>query len=201
MIGEVRGVVRDRRAPVVTVEIAAGFGVEVWVPLSAWEELPLIGGEVRLFTHLVVREEEVQLYGFLRAEERETFRVLVRVPGVGPRTALALLSHMTVTELEEAVRQRDAARLRRVPGIGPKTAERLVLELKGRLTALPRRREQVSPEEESREGRRGLATEVLAALVALGYREGEVEGALRDLPGDLPLAEGVRWALQRLARG
>jgi Holliday junction DNA helicase RuvA subunit len=141
MIGRISGLLVDKTPPQVVVE-AQGVGYEIDVPMSTFYNLPAVGERVTLLTHFVVREDAQQLFGFLSAQERTTFRELVRISGVGPRTALGILSGMSVVELTQAVAQQEAGRLVKVPGIGKKTAERLLLELKGRLARcrLPRRR-------------------------------------------------------------
>jgi Holliday junction DNA helicase RuvA len=166
----------------------AGVAYEVDVPMSTFYALPATGESVSLFTHLVVREDAHNLYGFASAEERAAFRQLIRISGVGARTALSVLSGLSVSDLAQAIADQDAARLTRIPGIGKKTAERLLLELKGKLA------ESI----ESRSG--GRSSEVLQALVALGYSEKEASAAVKDLAADLPVAEAIRTALKTLAR-
>ena len=166
----------------------AGVAYEVDVPMSTFYALPATGETVSLFTHLIVREDAHNLYGFASAEERTAFRQLIRISGVGARTALSVLSGMSVHDLAQSIAEQDAARLTRVPGIGKKTAERLLLELKGKL----------AEGAESRTG--GRASEVLQALVALGYSEKEATAAVKDLAADMPVADAIRTALKTLAR-
>jgi Holliday junction DNA helicase RuvA len=147
---------------------------------------------VTLLTHFVVREDAQQLFGFLTAAERAAFRELVKISGVGPRTALAVLSGLGVGELADAVTRQDGARLVKVPGIGKKTAERLLLELKGRLgpdLALPA----AAPADDTQ-------ADIVQALLALGYNEREAQSALKALPKDVGVSEGIKLALRALTR-
>jgi holliday junction DNA helicase RuvA len=173
--------------PQVLIDVA-GVAYEVDVPMSTFYALPATGETVSLVTHLIVREDAHNLYGFASGEERTAFRQLIRISGIGARTALAVLSGMSVSDLAQSVAEQDAARLTRVPGIGKKTAERLLLELKGK----------VAEGGEARPG--GRASEVLQALVALGYSEKEAAAAVKDLAADLPVADAIRAALKTLAR-
>jgi Holliday junction DNA helicase RuvA len=164
-----------------------GVGYELDVPMSTFYSLPATGEAVTLHTHLVVREDAQALYGFYTLEERAAFRQLIRIAGVGARTALAVLSGMSVAELAQAVAAQEAARLTRVPGIGKKTAERLLLELKGKLA-------------EAKPAGASGGADVLNALLALGYNEKEALQATRGLAPGLSVAEGIRAALKSLAR-
>jgi holliday junction DNA helicase RuvA len=165
-----------------------GVAYELDVPMSTFYALPATGEAVMLFTHLVVREDAHNLYGFATGEERAVFRQLIRISGVGARTALAVLSGMSVGDLAQAVALQDAGRLVRIPGIGKKTAERLLLELKGKLV-------EATGQPASERG-----ADVVHALVALGYSEKEALAAARDLAPELPLAEAIRAALKTLVR-
>jgi Holliday junction DNA helicase RuvA len=170
-----------------------GVGYEVDVPMSTFFNLPSLGESVVLLTHLVVREDAHLLYGFLTEGERGTFRELVKISGVGPRTALAILSGLSVAELAAAVGRQDGARLVKVPGIGKKTAERLLLELKGKLgpeLALPAGAAALSDAQ----------ADIAQALQALGYNEREAQAAIKALPADVGVAEGIRQALKALNR-
>jgi len=166
----------------------AGVGYELDVPMSTFYSLPATGESVTLYTHLAVKEDSHSLYGFATLEERSAFRQLIRISGVGPRTALSVLSGLSVAELAQAVATQDQGRLTRVPGIGKKTAERLLLELKDKLkeTALA-----VGGER---------AGDVVHALVALGYSEKEALAATKSLAAGLSVAEGIRAALKALAK-
>ncbi len=191
MIGFLRGRLAAKHPPQVTVEVG-GVGYEVDVPMSSFYNLPATGEPVTLHTHLVVREDAHVLYGFATLEERAAFRELIRISGVGARTALAVLSGLSVTELAQAVALQEAARLTRVPGIGKKTAERLLLELKGKLA------EPIAGVGEARAA--GAAADILNALVALGYSEKEALGAIKGLAPGVSVAEGIRAALKGLAK-
>jgi Holliday junction DNA helicase RuvA len=194
MIGRINGLLVEKNPPQVVV-MANGLGYEVDVPMSTFCELPALGQEITLLTHLVVREDAQLLYGFSTGPERQAFRALIKISGVGPRIALAVLSGMTVDDLTQAVANQQTGRLQKVPGIGKKTAERLLLELKGRLgDALP--------------GAGGVGISVtdplsdtLHALVALGYSEREADAAVRVLAPGLSVDDGIRQALKSLARG
>jgi holliday junction DNA helicase RuvA len=166
----------------------AGVAYEVDVPMSTFYALPATGEAVSLYTHLLVREDAHNLYGFATLEERGAFRQLIRISGIGARTALAVLSGMSVADLAQAVTLQDGARLVQIPGIGKKTAERLLLELKGRVA------------EVAGEPARSRSGDVVNALVALGYSEKEALAAAHGLAPDLPVAEAIRAALKSLVR-
>jgi holliday junction DNA helicase RuvA len=185
VIGRLSGKLAGKHPPQVLVD-CNGVGYEVDVPMSTFYNLPAVGEAVTLHTHLVVREDAQTLYGFGSLEERAAFRQLLKISGIGARTALAVLSGMSVAELAQAVALQEAARLTKVPGIGKKTAERLLLELKGKLA-------DVRP---SAAG----ASDVLDALLGLGYSEKEALTALKGLPPGVPVAEGIRAALKALAK-
>ena len=188
MIGRLTGKLVAKHPPQVLLE-AGGLGYEVEVPMSTLFALPATGDTVTLHTHLVVREDAHVLYGFVTLEERAAFRKLIRISGVGARTALSVLSGLSVAELAQAVTLQDSARLVKVPGIGKKTAERLLLELKGKLTdTLPA------------EARGGSSNDVLNALTGLGYSEKEALAAVKGLPAGLAVTEGIRAALKALAK-
>ena len=191
MIGRITGVLAEKAPPQILVE-AHGVGYEIDVPMSTFYNLPALGAQLTLLTHFVVREDAQQLFGFLTAGERSTFRELVRISGVGPRTALSILSGLSVAELSQAVTQQDAARLIKVPGIGKKTAERLMLELKGRLGAdLPAAAADAGGD---------TGTDIVQALVALGYHDREARAALKALPPGVAIGEGIKLALKALSR-
>jgi Holliday junction DNA helicase RuvA len=194
MIGRITGVLAEKTPPQIVI-VAHGVGYEVDVPMSTFCDLPLLGQETTLLTHLVVREDAQLLYGFLTAAERHAFRALIRISGVGPRIALAVLSGMTVDELTESVATQQGGRLQRVPGIGKKTAERLLLELKGRLAdAIPGLNGEAAAASSAQ-------TDILHALAALGYSEREAATTVRALPPGLNVDDGIRQALKSLARG
>lgn len=191
MIGRLAGLLAEKSPPHVLIEVN-GVGYEVDVPMSTFYNLPVLGERVTLLTHFVVREDAQLLYGFLSAAERTTFRELVKISGIGPRTALGVLSGLSVTELAQAVSAQEAGRLVKVPGIGKKTAERLLLELKGKLGAdlgaLPLA---VSSEAQA---------DIVQALIALGYNEREAATALKGLPPGVGVSDGIKLALKALSR-
>lgn len=192
MIGRLTGTLADKAPPQILLDVN-GVGYELDVPMSSFYNLPALGERVTLLTHFVVREDAQLLYGFLTGEERATFRELIKISGVGPRTALAILSGLSVAELGAAVSRQDGARLVKVPGIGKKTAERLLLELKGKLGA-----DLAAPA-----GGAALSdaqTDIAQALQALGYNEREAQAALKALPADVSVAEGIKLALKALNR-
>ena len=192
MIGRLSGRLAAKAPPQVLLDVG-GVGYELDVPMSTFFNLPALGEPVVLLTHLVVREDAHILYGFLAESERATFRELVKISGVGPRTALAILSGLSVAELAAAVSRQDAARLVKVPGIGKKTAERLLLELKGKLgpdLALPAGAVALSDAQ----------ADIAQALQALGYSERDAQAATKALPAGVGVADGIRQALKALNR-
>lgn len=191
MIGKLTGTLADKNPPQVLVD-CHGVGYEVDVPMSTFYNLPGVGEPVSLLTHFVVREDAQILYGFATSGEREAFRQLIRISGVGPRTALSVLSGMSVAEIAQAVTAQDAGRLVKVPGIGKKTAERLLLELKGKLGA------DLGPQ--ALGARSDSQGDILQALLALGYSDREASAALNALPADIGVSEGIKAALKSLAK-
>ena len=191
MIGKLTGTLGDKNPPQVVVD-CNGVGYEVDVPMSTFYNLPGLGEKVTLLTHLVVREDAQLLYGFGTAGEREAFRQLIRISGVGPRTALAVLSGMSVADIAQAVTAQDSGRLVKVPGIGKKTAERLLLELKGKFGA-DLGAGAMAPGSDAQ-------VDILQALVALGYSDKEAAASLKALPNDVGVSEGIKLALKALNR-
>jgi holliday junction DNA helicase RuvA len=192
MIGRIAGTLADKQPPQVLVDVG-GVGYELDVPMSTFFNLPALGERVVLLTHFVVREDAQILFGFLTAAERATFKELVKISGVGPRTALSILSGLSVGELAAAVSRQDSARLVKVPGIGKKTAERLLLELKGKLGAdlsLPAGAAALSDAQ----------GDIAQALQALGYSDREAQAALKALPPDVGVSDGIKLALKALNR-
>lgn len=173
MIGRLHGKLIEKNPPQVLVDVG-GVGYEVDVPMSTFCNLPAEGSEITLLTHFIVREDAQLLYGFATAAERQTFRALIRISGVGPRIALAVLSGMSTQDLADAVEQGNATLLTRVPGIGKKTAERLVLELKGKLAG--------SAFAPAGGAASAAQTDILSALMALGYSEREAQASVRAPP-------------------
>ena len=191
MIGKISGKLIERHPPQVLVDVH-GVGYEIDVPMSTFYQLPANGSEVTLYTHLIVREDAHQLYGFASEQERHVFRQLLKISGVGARTALSVLSGMSVSDLYEAVSAQDSGRLIRVPGIGRKTAERLLLELKDKLDVMV-----VST---AATAAAGASSDILNALLALGYNDKEAQWAIRQLPGSTAVTEGIRQALKLLSK-
>lgn len=190
MIGRLTGMLVEKHPPQLVVDVQ-GIGYEVDVPMSTFYNLPGLGEKLTLLTHFVVREDAQQLYGFLTAKEREAFRILIRITGVGPKLALSVLSGLSVDELAQAVAMQETGRLVKIPGVGKKTAERLLLELKGKLAdALPTAAGAPAT----------VAHDALNALMALGYSDKEATPALKQLPEGLSLEESIRQALKLLAK-
>lgn len=192
MIGRLRGTLAAKLPPQVLLDVQ-GVGYELDVPMSTLYQLPGLGEPAQLWTHLVVREDAHQLFGFATERERASFRQLIKVSGIGPRIALALLSGLSAEELARAVQAQDASRLVKVPGIGRKTAERLLLELKDKLggpdpaaSGAPATAEDAS-------------VDILQALLALGYSDKEARAATARLPAGVAVAEGIRQALRALS--
>ena len=192
MIGRLNGTLADKNPPQLLVD-CNGVGYEVDVPMSTFYNLPSVGEKVSLLTHFVVREDAQILYGFGSASERHAFRQLIKISGVGPRTALSVLSGMSVADIAQAVTAQDAGRLVKVPGIGKKTAERLLLELKDKLALAP--------------GSVGITAagaasgDALNALLSLGYNDREARAALAKLEPGLAVQDAIRQALRVLSRG
>ena len=192
MIGRLAGLLAEKNPPQILID-CQGVGYEVWVPMSSFYQLPALGERLTLLTHFVVREDAQLLYGFATEAERAAFRELIRVSGIGPRMALAVLSGMSVAELAQAIAAQDGARLTKVPGIGKKTAERLLLELKGRLGPDLGAVGAAAPASDSQ-------GDIQQALLALGYNDKEAAAALKALPPDVGVSEGIRLALKALAK-
>jgi Holliday junction DNA helicase RuvA len=193
MIGRICGILLDKNPPHLLVD-CNGVGYEIDVPMSTFYNLPASGERVVLLTQLIVREDAHLLYGFGSAAERQTFRELLKISGIGARMALAVLSGMSVADLAQAVTLQDAARLVRVPGIGKKTAERLLLELKGKLGAdLGAAAGAVSGSDH--------AADILNALLALGYSDKEALAAVKGVPAGTGVSDGIKLALKALSKG
>ncbi len=191
MIGKLTGTLSDKNPPQVLLD-CHGVGYEVDVPMSTFYNLPGLGEKVSLLTHFVVREDAQILYGFGTPAEREAFRQLIKISGVGPRTALAVLSGMSVADIGQAVTAQDASRLVKVPGIGKKIAERLLLELKGKIGAdLGVAHGHVVSDAQA---------DILQALIGLGYSDKDAQAAVKSLPKDVGVSEGIKQALKALVR-
>ena len=190
MIGRIAGVLAAKPPPQVLVDVG-GVGYEIDVPMSTFYNLPAIGEKVSLLTHLAIREDAHLLYGFGSETERTAFRELLKVSGIGAKTALSVLSGLSVNDLSAAIAAQEAGRIVKVPGIGKKTAERLLLELKGR---------PVFSGAIAATGSASVSDDVRQALLALGYNEREATEALRQVPADLPVQDAIRQALKLLSK-
>jgi Holliday junction DNA helicase RuvA len=192
MIGRLSGTLVEKNPPQILLDVQ-GVAYEIDVPMSTFYNLPSVGENVVLFTHLVVREDAHLLFGFGSENERRAFRQLIKISGIGARIALSVLSGLSVAELAQAVTMQESGRLTKIPGIGKKTAERLLLELKDKLgadltTAVGIHRP--AP----------VASDVLHALISLGYSDKEAANAVKQLPDGIALADGIRQALKLLAK-
>lgn len=194
MIGKLSGTLLEKNPPQVLVD-CHGVGYEVDVPMSSFYGLPALGERVSLLTHFVVREDAQILYGFATAAEREAFRQLIKISGVGPRTALGVLSGLSVADLAQAVTAQEAGRLVKIPGIGKKTAERLLLELKGKLGADIGGLQAQSPAAGG-----DAHADIQQALMALGYSDKDANAAVKALPAAVGVSEGIKLALKALAK-
>ena len=192
MIGRLSGLLLAKAPPQVLIDVA-GVGYEVDVPMSTFYDLPSAGERVVLLTHMVVREDAQLLYGFLSEGERAAFRELIRISGIGPRMALAVLSGLSVADLAQAITLQESGRLVKVPGIGKKTAERLLLELKGKFGPTLEGVGSGVPTVDH-------AGDILRALLSLGYSEREATIAAKQLPPDASVSDGIKQALKLLAR-
>lgn len=192
MIGKLTGTLLEKNPPEVLVD-CHGVGYEVQVPMSTFYNLPNLGEKISLLTHFIVREDAQLLYGFATAQERQTFRALIKITGVGPRMALSLLSGLSIDELAQAVALQEVGRLVKVPGIGKKTAERLLLELKGKLgdAVVSGTASQVKSDAQS---------DILQALLALGYNDKEAAIGLKALPADVEVSDGIKLAIKALTK-
>jgi Holliday junction DNA helicase RuvA len=192
MIGRLSGTLLEKNPPQLLLDVQ-GVAYEIDVPMSTFYNLPATGERVVLFTHLVVREDAHLLFGFGSDSERRAFRQLLKITGVGARTALSVLSGLSVAELAQAVTMQETGRLTKIPGIGKKTAERLLLELKDKLGADLTTATGVyrAPPAES---------DILHALLALGYSDKEAVAAVKNLPDGLAVGDGIRQALRMLAK-
>ncbi|MFZ6848490.1 Holliday junction branch migration protein RuvA [Undibacterium sp. RuRC25W] len=193
MIGRIAGTLLEKNPPQLLID-CQGVGYEVDVPMSTFYNLPPLGEKVALLTHLAIREDAHVLFGFGSAEERATFRQLIKISGVGSRTALAILSGMSVADLSQAITLQEAGRLTRIPGIGKKTAERLLLELKGKLGP-----DLFSASAAIVAG--DHSGDILNALLALGYSEKEAAIAMKSVPAGSGVSDGIKLALKALSKG
>ncbi len=194
MIGRIAGVLLEKLPPQVLVD-CGGVGYELDVPMSTLYNLPAVGERVVLLTQTIVREDAHLLYGFATTAERAAFRELIKVAGVGPRTALAVLSGLSLTELAQAITLQESARLIQIPGIGKKTAERLLLELRGKLGA-----DLAAPAGSAPIDAGDAAPDILKALQALGYSDREALSAVRKVAAGSGVSDGIRQALKSLSK-
>ena len=193
MIGRISGVLLQKNPPQILVDVR-GIAYEVDVPMSTFYNLPQTGAEVMLHTHRVVREDAPLLFGFGTESERAVFRQLLRISGIGARTALAVLSGLSVADLQQSVSAQDSARLVRIPGIGKKTAERLLLELRDKLPS------GMATAAQAGAPARPEGSDVLNALLALGYSEKEAVWALKQVEPSNAVGEAIRQCLRLLSR-
>lgn len=193
MIGRIAGTLLEKNPPHLLVD-CHGVGYEIDVPMSTFYNLPAVGQPVTLLTQQIIREDAHLLFGFGTATERNTFRELIKITGIGARMALAVLSGLSVPELAQAVTMQEAGRLTKIPGIGKKTAERLLLELKGKLGADLGHVPGAAPVSDN-------AVDVLNALLALGYSEKEAAQAIKQVPAGTGVSEGIKLALKALSKG
>lgn len=191
MIGQINGILIEKQAPTIIIDIH-GIGYEIDISMHTLYALPDLGKKVHLYTHLVVREDAHLLYGFLHKNERSVFKQLIKISGIGTKTALGILSALTVEELSQAIIQENIKLLSSIPGIGKKTAERMILELRGKLTIMenPILNDEIN----------NCHTDVLETLLALGYSEREAHATLKHIPTHLETSEGVRLALKNLMK-
>ena len=192
MIGRLSGTLVEKNPPQILLDVQ-GVAYEVDVPMSTFYNLPNLGDKVTLVTHMVVREDAHLLFGFGSDNERRAFRQLIKISGVGARTALSVLSGLSVAELAQAVTMQDAGRLIKIPGIGKKTAERLLLELKDKLgvdSSVTVGVHRPAP----------VTSDVLNALLSLGYSDKEAVHAVKQLPEGVAVSDGIKQALRLLAK-
>src|SRR5512135_32374 len=192
MIGRLSGTLLEKNPPQILLDVQ-GVGYELDVPMSTFFNLPQLNEKVVLHTQLIVREDAHLLYGFLTHEERASFRQLLKISGVGPKMALAVLSGLSIADLAAAVANKDAARLTKVPGVGKKTAERLLLELQGKFAV-------TGTAAVSGAAAPAAGNDIVNALLALGYNEKEADWAAKQLPRDAGVSDGIRQALKLLSK-
>ena len=195
MIGKITGKLIEKLPPQVMLE-AAGVGYEIEVSMQTFCLLPSLNETASLFTQLIVREDAHLLFGFISKEERSTFRRLIKVSGVGAKTALGILSALSIDELASAIANEDVKRLSTIPGIGKKSAERLILELRGKLQ-LSDNGLFASPENIQKHS---ALSDIISALIALGYNEKDATAATKNLPENTDIGEGIRLALKNMLK-
>lgn len=193
MITHLTGKLAEKHPPQITIDVN-GIGYELEVSMQTFYQLPNIGESIHIHTQLIVREDAHLLFGFGSHSERNTFRQLIKVSGIGAKTALGILSAMNADELAAAIAAEDIKRLSSAPGIGKKTAERMVLELRGKLTASGSA--QAQPTAQAGDS----SEDIVSTLLALGYNEKEARAAAKGIPADTEVGEGVRLALKNLLK-
>ena len=191
MIARLNGTLIEKSPPQVIVD-CNGVGYEVEVPMSTFYNLPEIGNKIQLLIHFVVREDAQLLYGFGSEQEKSTFKQLLKVNGIGAKSALSILSGVSIDDLVEAVNRQEVGMLTRIPGIGKKTAERLLLELKDKFAVTGSTTTTTLP--------KSASYDVLNALIALGYNEREAGAAVKLLPKEVGVADGIKQALKSLSK-
>ena len=192
MIGRLTGILLEKNPPQILLDVQ-GVAYELNVPMSTFYNLPVLHEKVVLHTQLIVREDAHLLYGFLSNDERTAFRQLLKISGVGPKMALAVLSGLSINDLAAAVANKEADRLTRIPGVGKKTAERLLLELQGKFAVTGASAAQGAAVASS-------SSDIINALLALGYNEKEADWAVKQLPGEGNVSDGIRQALKLLSK-
>jgi Holliday junction DNA helicase RuvA len=203
MIAWLKGRIAQKRAEMLVVDVH-GVGYQLFIPLSTFYELPELGEEVSLRVHMVVREDAIELFGFLTDSEMEAFRCLIGVAGIGPRLARNILSGVRPEELAEAVQQGDGGRLRAIPGVGKRTAERMIVELRDKMSWIHPREMRGGLTPEVQGIGNGMEQDVLAALMNLGYRKSEISRVLQPargaVQGPLTVQSWLRESLRLLAK-
>ena len=191
MIARLNGLLIEKSPPLIVLD-CAGVGYEVEVPMSTFYNLPDVGKQIQLLIHFVVREDAQLLYGFGSEQEKSTFKQLLKVNGIGAKSALSILSGVSIDDLVEAVNRQEVGMLTRIPGIGKKTAERLLLELKDKFAVTGSTTTYSQP--------KSASYDILNALVALGYHEREAASAVKLLGKDVGVADGIKQALKSLSK-
>ncbi len=192
MIGRLIGILLEKNPPQILLDVQ-GVGYEVSVPMSTFYNLPALHEKVVLHTQFIVREDAQLLYGFLTHDERVAFRQLLKISGVGPKMALSVLSGLSLNDLAIAVVNKEIGRLTKIPGVGKKTAERLLLELQGKFVVSGAHVAQGAPVISSN-------SDIINALLALGYSDKEADWAAKQLPKDSNVSDGIRQALKYLSK-
>tara|TARA_S200000501_G_C20594282_1_gene642968 strand:- start:196 stop:768 length:573 start_codon:yes stop_codon:yes gene_type:complete len=190
MIGRISGILLEKNPLLVLID-CDGLGYEVNIPMSTFYKLPAIGEKIVLIIHFHVRDDSQQLFGFNSINEREIFRDLIKISGVGARTALSLLSGLSIDNIASAVINQEIDMLVKIPGIGKKTAERLLLELKGKVNMIG---------DSDFHRISGINEDILKALITLGYSEKEARQSIEKLPKDISISDGIRSALNDLSK-